>query len=284
MSIYCTQPNLIRCRTHSNETSPVPCRKCENCISLRKMDLVNRFKEFQTRSKEDKSVEMWTFGTNWKYNDPGAYEYLKKCWVLFMKRVRNTVKYANSKYKFIPLFRAYEYGKSGYLHVHVITLREGHRLKIQYKYEQYNGVHKLLRKIWSDVTEINNPNVNYTYRPSWDPLSAFKYSSKYLNKSELKNAHYMHRPLWRTKNKKAYFTVTTILQIDSKRYDIETNIDFGCKFDFEFHKPDMMELLDIEKNKTKSQIDLTEYIKNIKLNYVNTDNLDIIDFLPLPDN
>lgn len=220
----------MTCFKHAGKESfTIPCRECTNCLNLRKIDLVNRFKELSAK-QEITSVELWTFGTNWNFKiDRRNYLKIKSAWDKFMKRLRNTLKYYESKFEFIPLFRAYEYGKAGYLHVHLITIRQAHRIKITYKNEYYSGIHALARKIWSDVTDIKDPNVNYSYRPSFDPMSAFKYATKYVSKSinKLPRAYYMHKPLWRKLKNNDIKIYDKIMEKDYEII-IETKIRFEC--------------------------------------------------------
>jgi hypothetical protein len=201
MSKFCENPHHIHCLL-TNEKFPIKCGKCDPCISLRKIDLVNRF---QRSDINEDPVEMWTLGSNLEmdlyYGSKDNTWIMKEAIKTFQKRLRAALKYGNSEYKWTPIYRVLEYGTSGYLHWHIITKRQNHRIKVKYKGTTFTGIQKLVRKVWSDTIGIENPNVNYSYKKNYTPAMAFKYVTKYLNKSGYVTS-YMSSPLWRKIEKK----------------------------------------------------------------------------------
>lgn len=197
-------------------TFKVPCGKCKNCISFRKMDIYNRFIESKKYFVCD--LEMWTFGTNLKYEiDPGEknfcrlrneinYSKVRNYWVRFMKVARQYYYRQHKKHGNFKIYlRAYEAGKNGYLHVHCLVPYVDHKKEYTYDGKIIRGLQPLYRQMWSNVTKIKNPNVNYSYRPELRPEQAIGYATKYLTKSNdagMKRAVYIGKPLWWTYEKK----------------------------------------------------------------------------------
>ena len=200
MSKFCTNPHHVH-NLDKGTTFTIPCRSCNNCTNFRKKDLVMRY--LQNNLNYD-SVELWTLGSNlsavdWLYyGDKDNIHKMSLAIKTFQKRLRSCLKYSSSKYKWEPIYRVMEYGKSKYLHWHIITKHYNHHISTKYKGNHYRGIHRLIRKIWSDCIGIDNPNVNYSYRKGYDPVVAFKYVTKYLSKQGYVKS-YMHKPLWISK-------------------------------------------------------------------------------------
>lgn len=206
MSKFCTNPHHL-VNLNTGYSFSIPCRSCTNCINFKKKDLIWRF--ITNNLNEIPSVEMWTLGTNWNieeylyYGDKENIHKISQSLTKFQKRLKSCLKYSYSKYQWVPIYRVLEYGKSGFLHWHIITHHFNHRISVKYKGNHFTGIQKLIRFIWSEVTNIENPNVNYSYRRNYDPIIAFKYVTKYLSKDTGYVKSYMHKPLWKTKKKQS---------------------------------------------------------------------------------
>lgn len=186
---------------------PVRCRKCSNCKVWRLLRVVWICRsKFELLDPKPVRVFLWTFGTNLEHTGLNL-DKLKKFWRLFsqrlaMRRIRDQITYD-------PFFYVLELGSSGKrLHVHAIV---GDHVE-----------HGLLRDLWSDVTGIENPNVNFScpkicrscggqsgYMAKlclqcgksilregsfyfYEPSTAFNYLLKYLSKG-IRNYYYLGR-------------------------------------------------------------------------------------------
>lgn len=133
------------CKTSHLSTRPLRCWRCDGCYEYhargRIADLHKRINK--TEHDLDAPGVLWTLGTNWIYTDE-ALEEIKRCYQLFMKRIRN--KYGN----FVMYLRVFEAGsKGGRLHVHFAT-------------DARNILdHKWARKTWIKISGVPDANVNF---------------------------------------------------------------------------------------------------------------------------
>jgi hypothetical protein len=210
--VDCSRPKWFHasCATGHVRKKLLRCRKCDWCIDAwarqKRWDLMMRYEENIDKMPEE--VTMWTAGTNWKYTDEN-YKKIKRCYQLFMKRVRKQGRHQ-------VLLRVFELGsKGGYLHVHWIANTDHY---IAQKY---------WRGIWSEITGVVNPNFGYARRKQCvhcdkivkmhyryhcqdnqfkkaDPRRAMMYLTKYLSKENqkvpgggrMKTALYVGKSMW----------------------------------------------------------------------------------------
>lgn len=123
---------------------------------------------------QGKSVSMWTLGTNIKYlyasdayGEPFDNTYrIMSFWQKFNTRMKVYSKRSGS-FRWNPLFYVIEAGSEGnYLHIHLLV--------------DCFLPHDYIRKQWSSVTGIPNPNVNFL-----TPLINLGYVAKYTSKGAL---------------------------------------------------------------------------------------------------
>jgi hypothetical protein len=198
MNYPCTSPRggmKNYCSSGHLNISVIRCRTCDNCqkhkIATYRAQIIDRLNQLPKSQYNKLRVHLWTFGTNLIANETN-YTKLKRYWTLFMKRVRK-------KYSLDIFLRVFEAGsQGGKLHVHVIIPN----------YLPF----KPIRKIWSEVTGISNPNVNYSSprakkgfnRPpkaKYAFLYAMKYMSKEYNESngfKLTRSMHVGKKLWYT--------------------------------------------------------------------------------------
>jgi DNA-directed RNA polymerase subunit N (RpoN/RPB10) len=177
MKNYCSSGHL--------NIIPIRCHSCENCekhkIRVYRAQVATRFRN--ANFSKNFKVHLWTLGTDLLYTEDN-YLKLKTWFTLWRKRIRKKIP------EFPILIRVYEAGSNGNrLHVHFIT--------------SAFLDHKYARQVWSDVTGIKNPNVNYSspkrrpgFRRDPPPISAFMYMLKYMTKNPLSRALYVGKLLW----------------------------------------------------------------------------------------
>lgn len=182
----CEDPQFVygTCETgHISSKVMVRCRKCSKCLLFRKKRFISHaYERFDHATRVNKLmrrrvVSMWTFGTNLK--DTSFENYNKKTifpnrnrivgWFQsFKKRVRQHYVRSKKRHQFEFLTWVLETGKNGYLHLHVLT----------------SGFisHSYLRTIWSKVSHISNPNVNFMSSKISSKGFFISYLSKYMAK------------------------------------------------------------------------------------------------------
>jgi hypothetical protein len=203
--------NVWNGKTYYSRCTFKDAKLCKNCERFKRGKIIKNLVD----KYGDKKIYLWTFGTNLEDNEENRKLVLdhwgKFNTTLYRKSRQGIVLWSSRKYYFDtrrerivrwepkvfaylvrdtgitislrrtlswkPIFRVLEKGKSGYLHIHVIVL----------KYLQ----HDYVRKLWSDITGIKNPNVNYQVRNSEKIGKAVSYLTKYLLKDGKKNYQYL---------------------------------------------------------------------------------------------
>ena len=135
---------------------------CSECVIERRQKLYAKI-YYKLENSDVRELVLWTVGTNWRGND--KYRILQRCWTNFRRRLYHHME------GFKPVFRVTEEGyKGGYLHIHF--LNNG-------GFMEYFEV----RRHWSEVTGIREPNVEFSSQVG-ENSKAINYLMKYLEKGQ----------------------------------------------------------------------------------------------------
>lgn len=151
---------------------------CEDCKESRSRLIISKlFRKLEFSHFDEKSkIYMWTLGTNidytFEYNwDSEKYQdnlgEIIRPWQLFNTRMKVLRKRIPKLVDYRPIFYVVEAGSTGNkLHIHFLM----------YGYLEY----RLVKNIWSRITGIPKPNVNYI-----SDLKNVGYIAKYTGKGAL---------------------------------------------------------------------------------------------------
>ena len=69
---------------------PIRCNRCPGCYASWHSRKIAEISLRLSEAELPKEVILWTAGTNWDYS-PSAYEKIKRCFQLFLKRLRKVM-------------------------------------------------------------------------------------------------------------------------------------------------------------------------------------------------
>ena len=99
------------CQKGDQGKRPIRCNRCQGCYDSWHSRKIAEISLRLSEAVLPREVILWTAGTNWDYS-PSSYEKIKRCFQLFLKRLRKVMDHT-------VYLRAFEIGsKGGKLHVH----------------------------------------------------------------------------------------------------------------------------------------------------------------------
>lgn len=182
----CLYPVWIKANCCAPSYIKVSCKqydRCVPCANFRRTVIYAKFFDRFNRAYpnlnplKSRKFKMWTLGTNFNEikivgsdvfeKERSDFSRLAKSWKNFRKKLNQHRKRSPNIFSGKFIFYVFETGKAGYHHIHLIA----------------DGFlpHYYIRKLWSDSTGIENPNVQFS-KKEHTMIYAVNYLLKYMIK------------------------------------------------------------------------------------------------------